>query len=106
MRVLIEDANKYICTNCKKKKFDLVIFDVTDFGCSESIFEERTMHRLQHMLRERSIVIFNFNFIDYNHAKSMVNTIRGSNLEKVFKHVLLYSSFVPSNGGAYCFAFM
>ena len=106
VRVFIQDANKYIIANSKKQKFDIVIFDVTDFGASNDIFQERTMYRLQTMLRENAIVIFNFNNINFQTSHLMVEQIRTSNIGRLFKYVYLYTSFVASNGGVYCFAFM
>ena len=106
----IEDAVKFLVDMPMEPKFDVVIIVLTDFGASDSIFNDFiTRDNIARVLSPRGIVVRNFASVGFTYGqRDHLRELRSKDLfGSHFKHAYLYQCFQPTfMGGQYAFAFM
>jgi spermidine synthase len=100
VKLIIDDAAKWI-DNVNKIKYDLILMDTTDFNASNSLFGNDFFKKLQNILSNKGILVFNG--VNLNWSSEMAfNLLQQQSL--FFKYTRIYQCYLPMYGdGHFCF---
>lgn len=101
LNLIICDGYKWVEDNMNKRKFDLVIIDSTDFNQSIPLFSDRFYMNLKNIVRDRYIICFNADNINWN-KKNIIDMVKTQ--YQLFEYVKPYTVYIPTfAGGQYSF---
>jgi len=105
MNLIIENGSTWVDNNLilKKKYYDVIIVDSTDYSTAVSLFTHEFYNKLSKMLTKNGIMVFNNMSVPWE-----VNEFKSTkkNLDKIYKYAYPFQVFQPSySSGHYSFMF-
>ena len=105
LNLIIADGSAWVDNNLKKKKkyYDVILVDSTDYSTAISLFSHEFYNKLSKMLTKYGIMVFNNMSVPWE-VKEFKSTKK--NLEKIYKFASPFQVFQPSySSGHYSFMF-